>query len=243
MTEEIQTCVIPCAGLGMRARPHTEVLPKPLLPVCGKPVIHHLITMIKTKIGIEHFILVVGHLGEKIRRYLGNGRSFGVSIEYIHNDAIGKGLPWSLYCARNHVNSPFLVVLGDEYYSDSNHDQLKQIPLAGNIALCGLMKVGDPEVIKENYTVNRVGEKILSLCEKPSVCENNTMGTGTFVFSQEIFECIEEWYQENTASSNLIELLNDLCQAGYGVGSFAITGRYVNINNEEALIKANALCG
>lgn len=73
--------MILAAGRGERMRPLTDQCPKPLLEVCGKPLIIHHIERLR-KAGFGHFVINLHHLGEQIRARLGDGRSWGVEIQY-----------------------------------------------------------------------------------------------------------------------------------------------------------------
>jgi len=63
-------CVIICAGKGTRMRPLTEHTPKPLLEVCGKPILQHVVEALPEE--IDELVLVVGYLQEQIRSYCGD---------------------------------------------------------------------------------------------------------------------------------------------------------------------------
>src|SRR6266851_9563310 len=60
--------VILCGGRGMRAYPHTETLPKPLLEVAGRPILRHVMEIYAAQ-GFCDFVLAVGYLGERIAEY------------------------------------------------------------------------------------------------------------------------------------------------------------------------------
>ena len=69
------------AGYGKRLRPLTDHTPKPLLPIGGKPmIVHHLEKIVDS--GIKEVVINLGHLGSKIPQSLGNGSTWGLSIEY-----------------------------------------------------------------------------------------------------------------------------------------------------------------
>lgn len=83
--------VIIAGGLGKRLAPLTESIPKPLLPVRGKPVLEHQIAWLKRE-GISELILCTGYLSEKIESYFGNGSRFGVKICYsVEPKELGTG--------------------------------------------------------------------------------------------------------------------------------------------------------
>ena len=73
--------VILAGGLGTRLQPYTNSLPKPMLPLGEKPILEHLIEWIK-KNGVKEIVLCVSYLRKKIEDCFGDGKKFGVKIEY-----------------------------------------------------------------------------------------------------------------------------------------------------------------
>ena len=71
--------VIMAGGQGTRLRSVSGDLPKPMVPVLGKPVLAYQIECLR-KNGIEEIFLIIGYRGEAIREYFGDGSSFGVRI-------------------------------------------------------------------------------------------------------------------------------------------------------------------
>ena len=74
--------LIMAGGKGLRLRPLTNKIPKPLLLVNKKPIIEHIITNAKNQ-GIIDFFISINYLGYKIKKYLGNGSKLGVKIKYL----------------------------------------------------------------------------------------------------------------------------------------------------------------
>ena len=68
-------------GTGLRAITHDEI-PKPMAPVAGKPILQWQIECLRDQ-GVTDVVLIVGHLGEKIQAFFGDGRALGVDIRYI----------------------------------------------------------------------------------------------------------------------------------------------------------------
>src|SRR5436305_3006996 len=75
--------VILAGGLGTRMLPYTETVPKPMLPVRGRPFIEHQLQLLRSA-GVRRFLLLIGYLGEQIECFAGNGERYGVEIEYSH---------------------------------------------------------------------------------------------------------------------------------------------------------------
>lgn len=103
--------VIMAGGQGTRLRPHTENCPKPLLPVGGKPMLEHIIERAKSE-GFQHFILSIHYLGHMIEEYFGDGRRWGVQIEYLREES-PLGTAGAIGLLNPRPIAPFVVSNGD----------------------------------------------------------------------------------------------------------------------------------
>ena len=105
--------MILAAGLGTRLRPLTETLPKPLLPLAGKPMIAYHIEKLAAA-GVTELVINVSWLGALIERHLGDGAAFGVGIRYSREPEgpldTGGGIRRALPLLGE---QPFLLVAGD----------------------------------------------------------------------------------------------------------------------------------
>ncbi|HEY3423543.1 MAG TPA: nucleotidyltransferase family protein [Negativicutes bacterium] len=106
--------LILAAGKGTRLRPLTDYVPKPMVPLQGKPlmewVILHLISC-----GIKECVVAVSYLAEQIKNYFGNGKRWGIDIQYSCG-TVPAGKAGEIWRARHLLSSqeePFLVVPGD----------------------------------------------------------------------------------------------------------------------------------
>lgn len=236
------TCLIPAAGAGIRAMPQTAEQAKCMLPIQGRPILWHLITMVRDQLGITRFIVVTGKHGKSIRDYFQDGAKLAVAIDYIENNALEKGLTWSIFLGRHKINTPFLVMLGDEYYHHSNHYLLRGFSSKGVLVCCGMIQTEDSKEVQQNYSLELRGNCVTRLVEKPRQQEGGFMGTGTFVCSPELFTCIERYFDATGGEYiDFISLLDELVRQGQVVQAFKLSGGYVNINDPEALEKANNL--
>ena len=77
--------VIQAGGMGTRLRPYTLILPKPLVPVAGLPVIEILLKWLRRN-GVEEGLVTLGYLGELIRAVCGNGEKYNMPIEYVQEN-------------------------------------------------------------------------------------------------------------------------------------------------------------
>lgn len=105
--------VILAGGLGTRFRPLTLKTPKPMIPVMGKPYLEYQLQYLKSY-NITDILLCVGHLGEKIQSYFGDGRSRDMSITYSFEE-MPLGTGGALKNAENHLDDCFYLLYGDSF--------------------------------------------------------------------------------------------------------------------------------
>ena len=108
-----EQAVILCGGLGTRLRPLTNNMPKPMVPVNGKPFLEYLIAQLRDE-GFLRILLLTGYRGEMIRDYFDTGKSLGVEIFYSHgpNEWDTARRIWE---AREHLESRFLLLYSDNF--------------------------------------------------------------------------------------------------------------------------------
>ena len=83
--------LILAGGKGERLRPLTDSLPKPMVPVCGKPILQHQVEWLKTA-GITDVVFLAGYRWEAIRDHFGDGREFGIRATYsVEESPLGRG--------------------------------------------------------------------------------------------------------------------------------------------------------
>jgi len=103
--------VLMLGGLGMRLRPLTETLPKPMLPVGNKPILETIVKHISEQ-GFTEFYFCINYLGDKIRQYFGDGSNWGINITYIEEDK-PMGTAGALSLIPNLPECPLIVMNGD----------------------------------------------------------------------------------------------------------------------------------
>lgn len=158
---KVRKAVILAGGKGTRMRPFTYEIPKPMIPVHGKPLLQHIIAL-NRKHGITEITISLGYLGDRIKEYFGNGSRFGVNITYVEEKK-PLGTAGCLNLVKD-LNEPFLMfngdVLSDIDLSDfiAFHDENK------SLATIALTPVDDPS----RFGVARLkGNTIQEFVEKP----------------------------------------------------------------------------
>jgi len=97
-------------GKGSRAATIANDIPKPMIQICGKPILEYQIECLKTN-GLTDIVLVIGHLGRHIRDYFGDGGKFGCNISYF-NETEPLGTAGALYKIEN-LPDDFILLNGD----------------------------------------------------------------------------------------------------------------------------------
>ena len=97
-------------GKGTRIASVRSDVPKPMINICGKPILEHQIDNLKA-CGLTDIILVIGYLGDKIKEYFGDGSKFGVNIEYFVEDH-PLGTAGALF-KMPQLTEDFLLLCGD----------------------------------------------------------------------------------------------------------------------------------
>lgn len=103
--------VIMAGGKGTRIAQVNATVPKPMIPIEGKPILEYQIETLK-KQGYTDIILIVGHMGNVIQKYFGDGSAFGVQISYIVEEQ-PLGTAGALYFLKDEIQNDFLLLNGD----------------------------------------------------------------------------------------------------------------------------------
>lgn len=133
--------MILAAGRGERLRPLTDRLPKPLVPVAGRPLIEHHLHALATA-GFEDVVINVAYLADEITAALGDGNRFGLALHYSHEPAgaldTGGGIKRALTLLGD---APFAVINGDVF---TDYDFSALTGLLGPADVAHLVLVPNP---------------------------------------------------------------------------------------------------
>jgi mannose-1-phosphate guanylyltransferase/phosphomannomutase len=186
--------MILAAGVGSRLDPLTRNVPKPMVPIVNRPVIEHIIHLLK-KYGFMDIMVNLHYLGDAIEEHLQDGSRFGVKISYSHEDKLWGDAGSVKRCEKFFLegpNEPFLVVGGDDI-SDKDLGKLVTSHMEKRaLVTIGLSLVDDPS----EYGIVLMNERnrITRFLEKPKgeIIFSNTANTGVYVFDQSIFDYIPQ---------------------------------------------------
>jgi len=207
-----------------------------MVDIGGRPNLDRIIEIMRDKLHVTKIVIVVGPFGDQIREYFGDGARVGVSIVYVENDAVDRGLGYSLLLARPHVSDYACVMLSDECYVDSNHEDILKTDYRGVLAVCAVQTADAPELIEKNYAVYAEHGLVRRIVEKPKQTRDALLGLGTFLFSAEFFKHLNVAVESSKGQqTDPVSVLGRLCEKGSRIASFELRGLYVNINDRDAL--------
>ena len=238
----LRTAIVAAAGRGSRIHPRSIAVPKVLLEVAGKPLLTRNLELLRDQLGIREVHIIIGHLGDQIRAMYGDGAALGLDVHYHVNDDVDGGLGTALFVAEGAgIAEPFVLILGDELYLDSNHRDLAGLEVPWD-AVCALHRTDDVDVIRRNYSISLADGRITGLVEKPVEASSPYVGCGTYAFTPGIFADARATPRSvRTGRLELTDVIDHLARRGGVVRAFELKGHYLNVNTVEDLNAANYL--
>jgi mannose-1-phosphate guanylyltransferase / phosphomannomutase len=184
-TEVPKKAVILAAGKG-KLKPINEELPMSLLPIHNKPVLEHVIDLLRNQ-GITDLVIGVAYKKEKIKDYFGNGQRFGVKITYVEENE-PSGTAQVLRQAKSLLEGSFVVTNGDDLKNVDIADMFAFHKKNKALATLALTTTKDPAP----YGVVRLkGDRILEFIEKPKESANRLINGGLYILEPEALEKLE----------------------------------------------------
>lgn len=184
LTPNTTHVVLMAGGLGMRLRPLTEHLPKPMLPVGDRPLLEIIIRNFVDQ-GFGRFTISVNYLADLIRKHFGDGSSLGVEIDYI-DETERMGTAGALSVMKDWPETPFVVMNGD-LLTTLRFEQMLRFHTDGNSSAT----IGAREFnMQVPYGVIQAeGARLTRIEEKPN--QSFYVNAGIYVLSPQVAEFIE----------------------------------------------------
>lgn len=219
--------VIMAGGLGQRLRPITETIPKPMVEVGGRPLLHTTVEMLVSQ-GFNNITMSLNYLGEIIRDYFEDGKKFGANIHYVQEkDRLGTAGALSLL--EEKPEFPFFVMNGDILTSIDFGAMLDFHVKSGSVATMAVNKYS----YNVPYGVINVGnDRILSIKEKPTY--DLFVNAGIYVIDPSVIAQIpqDQYFDMPT-------LFDKLIGAGGLTSPFPIREQWIDIGQVADLARAN----
>ena len=205
--------IIPMAGMGKRMRPHTLTIPKPLIPIAGKPIVHRLVEDIAkvTDEKIDEIAFITGHFGEEVEKQLIDiAESIGAKGHIYYQD-IALGTAHAVLCAQEIIEGKVIIAFADTLFKASfklNSDQ---------DSIIWVHRVDNPSA----FGVVKLNEKgfICDFIEKPTESVSDLAIIGIYYFKDGI-----------NLKNELNYLIDNNIQKG---GEYQLTDALENMKNKE----------
>ncbi|MCA1706745.1 MAG: NTP transferase domain-containing protein, partial [Actinobacteria bacterium] len=231
--------VIMAGGEGSRLRPLTGNIPKPMLPVANKPLMEHIILLLK-KHGFTDVVATVQFLSSVIRNYFGDGSDLGASVSYA-TEEVPLGTAGSVLGASDLLSGTFLVISGDALTDLDLSAVVRSHRERGAAATLVLKRMKDP--LEFGIVMTSEDGKIQRFLEKPTWGQvfSDTINTGIYVLEPEVLDLIPP-DQPYDFSSELFPLMLDKGLPLYG---HVADSYWTDVGNPDAFLAAqrDALAG
>jgi len=234
VNRHISKGVVLAAGDGGRLHPLTSAYPKVLLPVRGKPLILYPIEALAA-VGIREIAVVVGYLGSQVSAALGDGRRFGVKLDYILNPDYGGGnaisvkkvKPWA-------AGAPFVLCMGDHIVETGFVSRLlDKSPIAETLCVdfapAGHHRLEEATkvVVDSTGCIKRIGKELTYW---------NAIDTGVFLLTEKFLDAIEELIPELGIDIETSDVIRFLGGTGCRFATCDVTGSFwADVDTEEDL--------
>lgn len=214
--------VILAGGLATRLRPITEKIPKALIEVGGQPFIAHQLRLLKSH-DVTSVIILAWYRGELIREYIGDGRQYGLDVQYAFDGDSPLGTAGAICHALSLLNGPFFVLYGDSYLPCEYDNIQKHFEQHNRL---GLMTVYRNHGKWDASNVEMRNDEILCYDKKNRTSRMKFIDYGLGLFKPEVFAALpkdqpsdlSDVYQKLVTRSDL--LAYEVKQRFYEIGSF-----------------------
>ncbi|MEF3306129.1 sugar phosphate nucleotidyltransferase [Paenibacillus sp. GYB003] len=225
--------IIMAGGKGTRLRPLTCQLPKPMVPLLGRPCMEYIIDLLKTY-GITQIGVTTQFMPEVIRNHFGDGRDFGVELHYFEEDA-PLGTAGSVKNAAAFLDERFVVISGDALTDFDLETAIRFHESKEALATIVLTRVRRP--LEYGVVMTDEEGRIVRFLEKPDWSEvfSDTVNTGIYVLEPEALQGVAEG-KEQDFSNDLFPLLMKRGERLYGCVS---EGYWSDIGNMEQYRQAH----
>ena len=239
--------VILAAGKGTRMGALTDELPKPMLPVEGKPILEHIISGIAAQ-GVREFCLITGWKAEFIEQHFGDGSSLGLSISYARQE-VQDGTGKAPELAKSFVgDDPFLLTYGDILVRPKTYATM--VERFGQGEFSGLITVTPGEDVTKG-AINFFDDQfcLRKIVEKPSLEQLDQLRTdrwlkegdpmwynaGIYIFRPVVFDHTAKLKKSPRGEYELTDAIATMIDAGEPIAGAKTEGRWIDVRDPEVL--------
>jgi len=212
--------VIPCGGFATRLGALAKDTPKVLMNVNGRAFIEWQLDLIK-KHDFDEVVLCIGHLGEKIQSFVGDGAKYGITIKYSHDTQLG--VIGAIKNAERLLKNHFFMMYGDSYLPKLDfNDMYKQFGYQNKLAMMSVWKNNNKI---EPSNINVKDNEVISVGEPNS----EYIDYGAIIFDKSVLKFITK--DTFFSSKDLLKILSKKRQ----IAAYEMKSRFYDIGNPERL--------
>jgi len=222
-------------GEGTRLRPMTANQPKPLLPVANRPIMEHVLRLLKRH-GFEETVVTVQFLASLVRNYFGDGEDVGMSLQYA-TEEMPLGTAGSVKNAEDAIrDDSFLVISGDALTDMDLSEMVRFHKENGALVTVGLTRKPDP--LEFGIVITDEDGRIQRFLEKPTWGQvfSDTVNTGVYVMEPEVLAEVEA--SESVDWSH--DVFPKLLKRGAPLFGYVSDGYWEDVGALDSYLKAQA---
>ncbi len=223
------------AGEGTRMRPLTANIPKPLLPVAGKPFLRHVVEALRDG-GVSDLTILIGWQAKRVREAFGHGEALGVRIGYAEQ-AERLGTAHAIGLAKDHVDGPFLALNGDIVLTAKTVKGILDLHRKTSAPVVAVAESPNPS---QFGVVDLKGGKVVGIEEKPKQPKSNLINAGVYAFTSDVFGLIEKTPKSPRGEYEITDTLRLLLKEG-DVYAFRMEEEWIDVGRPWDLLKANEI--
>ncbi len=220
-------------GEGTRLRPLTSNAPKPMLPLVNRPMMEHIVELLRSH-GIEDIVVTVAFMANAIRNYFGDGSEFGVRMVYASEET-PLGTAGSVRNAMAELDDTFVVISGDVLTDVDLGAVIAAHTERRALATIGLVRVENP--LEYGIVITREDGTIERFLEKPTWGQvfSDTINSGIYVLEPRVFDWIPADQPVDFSSDVFPRLLDD----GETVLGHVAEGYWEDVGTLTAYVRAH----
>jgi mannose-1-phosphate guanylyltransferase/phosphomannomutase len=227
--------VVMAGGEGTRLRPMTASMPKPLLPIVNKPIMEHVLRLLKRH-RITETVVTVQFLASLVRNYFGDGEEMGMVLHYVTEDT-PLGTAGSVKNAEHLLDDGTFVVISGDALTDFDLTELVKFHHdKGALVTVCLTRVPDP--LDFGITIIDDDGKVQRFLEKPTWGQvfSDTVNTGIYVMQPEVFKHVAKGEAVDWSGDVFPRLL----ELGLPIYGYIAEGYWEDVGTHESYFRAQA---
>ncbi len=194
---EITDAVVLMAGTGSRLRASGERLPKPLIPIFGRPLISYIMEALG-KVGVENLHAVVGANADLLVANLRPLLPAGMRLNPVSNPEWQKQNGISLLCAAGEVSAPFLLTMGDHLFDSSVLERIVEQSDGAELNLAVDRKIDATFDLDDAMKVQTKDDRVTAIGK--TLASYDAIDTGVFLCPNELFDYLRRARQDGDCS-------------------------------------------